>query len=426
MSSSIDHAGNTKYLTEDIPGIGGTLKARPEDFLVDEIPLYQPCGEGEHIYLYIEKRNMSTSDMLRIVARHFGIKERAIGYAGQKDRTAITRQTISLHTPGKTIDDFPMLRHDDLAVQWADMHTNKLRLGHSAGNRFVIRVRDVRMTDALPALNCFRAIGESGVPNRFGAQRFGAEGTNHRVGRALVRSDARGALDAMLGEPEHGERTDPWLPARRAFADGDVVRAIEQTPGNLHVERRMLRALEHGASAEDAVARLTERELRFYLSAFQSAVFNRLLDLRLEHDTLSDLADGDIAWKHQNGACFSVDAHTATDPDTRQRLNAFEISPSGPLWGSEMLRASGEVLEAETDALAEAGVTEDDLRACHERTGLPGARRPYRIPVSNTEVEGGLDEHGEYVRCVFELPPGSFATEVMREIMKNEAPPPTF
>ena len=139
------------YLTADVPGIGGVIKQRPEDFLVEEIPLYEPCGEGEHIYLMVEKRHMPTFEAMGVVANHFGVRHEAVGYAGLKDKHAVTRQVLSVHAPGKRPEDFPMIQHDRMAVLWADLHTNKLRQGHLKGNRFSIKVRSTDMSKALHA-----------------------------------------------------------------------------------------------------------------------------------------------------------------------------------------------------------------------------------------------------------------------------------
>src|SRR3954469_15654714 len=121
------HVTPALYLTADLPPLGGWIKERPEDFLVDEQPAYQPCGEGEHLYLFVEKRGLSTLRAARILAQHFVVHERAVGHAGLKDKRAVTRQVFSVHIPGKRLENFPELRHERMGVLWADYHTNKLR-----------------------------------------------------------------------------------------------------------------------------------------------------------------------------------------------------------------------------------------------------------------------------------------------------------
>jgi tRNA pseudouridine13 synthase len=176
---------------------------------------------------------------------------------------------------------------------------------------------------------------------------------------------------------------------------------------------------------------LDETAIRFYLSAFQSAAFNAVLDRRLAEggaisgEWLGKLREGDVAIKHQNGAVFGVDAMTLAEPDLTQRLATFDISPSGPMWGSSMLRgASGLATDTtEVECLERAGVTLDQLAAFDKACPWPleGKRRPLRVPLIDPEVEGGIDEHGPFVRCAFELPRGSFATVAMREVMKAES-----
>src|SRR5690349_15771326 len=132
---------NFPYLTRDFPGIGGVIKQRPEDFFVQEIPLYEPSGEGEHVYAEIQKIGMPTFDAVQRIARALGVSTRDVGYAGMKDARAISRQVISIW--GTTPEAVMALRIENLSVLWAARHGNKLRLGHLAGNRFAIKIREV-------------------------------------------------------------------------------------------------------------------------------------------------------------------------------------------------------------------------------------------------------------------------------------------
>ena len=414
------HVIPRSYITADTPGIGGLIKQRPEDFLVDEVPQYLPAGSGEHIYLAVTKRGMSTMEMVEVLARHFGVKRSAVGYAGLKDKQAVTRQTVSIHAPGKKIEEFPELRNERVAIVGADYHANKLRPGHLRGNRFSVRIRAVKPTDVLAAQRVLRRLADVGVPNRVGEQRFGMLENNHLVGRALVVGDFDGAVRELLGV--NAAHPDVNAEARRLFEEGRFKEAQDAYPRSARTEQRVLYLLSRGAGTRDAMLSLDEPILRYYLSAFQSAVFNRVLDERIALGTLARLDPGDVGVKHENLAAFTVDAPTSADPETARRLAAFEISPSGPMWGSAMLRASGPTGERELASLAAFGVKPDQLAAfdAASRHALDGKRRPLRVPVIDPEVEGGVDEHGPYVRCAFELPKGSFATVVLREVMKPD------
>ncbi|MGP1310747.1 MAG: tRNA pseudouridine(13) synthase TruD [Phycisphaerales bacterium] len=409
------------YLTDDLPAIGGVIRAHLTDFLVDEQPLYHPSGEGEHIYLYIEKRGRTTAQAAEIIAKHFGVERSAIGYAGMKDAHAATRQVFSVHTPGRSFDDFPDLEHADLSVLWADMHTNKLRLGHLKGNRFSIRIRGVRAVDSRAAWAALERMERQGVPNFFGDQRFGGRAANHVIGRCEILRDAQAYLDVLLG-PDDNEPDARTAAARAAYARGDFDAALQAMPRDFAPESAALRALARGDTPARAVRAIGTKDRAFYATAFQSFIFNRVLSRRLDSGTLGDILPGDLAWKHDNGAVFAVDEQTASDSSTSGRAAALEISPSGPLWGAKMTRASGETDRAEVAALEDAGVTLGHLESWSSSTrhALPGARRPLRVLLLDPDCEGGVDEHGEYVRVAFELPAGSFATAVLREIMKPE------
>src|SRR6185436_13505083 len=131
---------------------GGELKAVPEDFVVEEIPAYAPCGDGEHLYLRIEKRGIPTFAAVERIASAFGVGKQAVGYAGLKDARAIAVQWISVHSPKDVAQGFEL---DGLRVLESSRHRNKLKVGHLRGNRFRIRVRGVReggLEDAARAL----------------------------------------------------------------------------------------------------------------------------------------------------------------------------------------------------------------------------------------------------------------------------------
>lgn len=412
----------SRLATPDLPGVGGRLRARDEDFLVDEMPLYQPSGEGDFIYLFVEKQRLSTMDAVRILARHFGVETSAVSYAGMKDKYAITRQHFSIDAKDRPLESVPSMRDDRLRILWADRHTNRLKLGHLKGNRFSIRIRNVSATDVLRADRVLRALHREGVPNYLGEQRFGSRLNNHLLGICDIRCDAQGLLDTMLlPDAQAPDRNDS---ARDHYAQGDFAGAMRALNETAVAEREALRVLARGGTPVQAVRAISKMQRRFWLTALQSAVFNRVLDRRLERGALAQLHEGDLAMKHDNGACFRVDAQTAEDPETRQRLAQLAVSPTGPLWGRKMTRPSGRALEDETAALTDFGLSIDDLTEGSRHLGkfAGGTRRALRVPLGDPEIEGGADEHGPFIRCAFDLPAGAFATVVMREIMKNETP----
>src|SRR5450432_2387454 len=149
------------YLTQDFPGVGGVIKQRPDDFFVQEIPIYEPSGEGEHVYCEIQKVGIPTFEAIDRVAEALDISTRDIGYAGLKDARAVTRQVLSIW--GTTEPAVMALRVPDITVQWAARHGNKLRLGHLAGNRFAIKIRNVNPTDVVKIRPMLSVIEKRGL-----------------------------------------------------------------------------------------------------------------------------------------------------------------------------------------------------------------------------------------------------------------------
>jgi tRNA pseudouridine13 synthase len=391
------------FLTAGHAGIGGRIKVKPEDFVVEEIPLYAPSGAGQHVYACLEKRGLSTPQAVSAVARALGVPAGAIGYAGLKDARAITRQVISID--GVQPAQVEALDLPGIRILWVNRHRNKLKTGHLAGNRFALRVRDVSQ-DILPAVEAvLDELRRRGVPNYFGEQRFGGRGNTHRLGAALLRGDAQAFLSEYLGLPQPGERADAQA-ARSAFDAGDYAAALAQWPPSLRDERRVLAALARRGSPDQALRALDKKLRSLFLSAYQSHLFNRLLAQRIQ--TLDRLQSGDVAFIHASGAAFVVQDAALEQP----RADRFEISPSGPLFGPKCLLAEGVPGQQERAALEESGLSLAEFRL----PGLKfkGARRPFRIPLADGQV--GWDDG---LTISFRLPPGSYATEVLREVMKT-------
>ena len=335
------------YLTSAVPGIGGRMRTTPEDFRVEERPLYLPCGEGEHLYIKVTKRLLSTPDLVRKISSTVGVKAQGIGTAGLKDARAVTTQMLSLH--GVTPERLARLTPDEqiLSIEVLGRHRNRLRPGHHAGNRFrlVIRDVDVRAEETVPAV--LDELSRRGVPNYFGPQRQGRTGENYRIGVALLTDQSR--------------------------------------------RNKMSRA-----------------KRMWYLNAFQSYLFNLILAQRL--DRLDRMLVGDWAIKMDNGACFPVEDAEKEQP----RADRFEISPTGILFGSRVSWASGEPGEIERSAVTDEGAKPESLTEAAKACGFRGERRSLRVPLA--DLDWTLD--GSVLTLAFSLPPGAYATSLLRELMK--------
>lgn len=334
------------YVTADLPGSGGAVKASPDDFRVDELPAYSPSGTGPHLYLHLEKRGRTSRDVIRGLAAALGVPDRDVGCAGLKDRQAVTTQWLSFPTPRDP--DPATLAGEGYSVLAVSRHGNKLRTGHLRGNRFSILVRG---GDLDLARACAEALARRGLANFFGSQRFGVAGKNAETGKLL-----------LLGRSAVPE-------VRRASRD------------------RFLR--------------------RLVLSAYQSLLFNRWLAERMGDGLFDRALEGDAMKKLETGGVF-----TCTDPTADQpRIERFEISPAGPMFGHKLQLASGESGAREERLLAAEGISLSDFSRGGGET--EGTRRPARIPL---QVELEQVDGGYWAR--FDLPKGSYATVVMGELTK--------
>src|ERR1035437_2748269 len=195
----------TPYLTSDLPGTGGLIKQHPEDFRVEEVPLYKADGVGTHCYLKIENRDFSNMAAADILAKALGRRNIDIGYAGLKDKLAVTTQWFSVEhletSRAKTLELPAGRRVVDIT-----RHRNKIKRGHLAGNRFVIKIRYPEWSRVGASLDdpaekakaVLEAMEKTGAPNFFGPQRFGMRGDNHLLGLALLRGDAKDFVDRFL------------------------------------------------------------------------------------------------------------------------------------------------------------------------------------------------------------------------------------
>lgn len=196
-------------------GARATLKLLNEDFVVTELPLQLPSGHGEHIWVEVEKNGANTAFVAQQLAQAAGVQERDVGYAGLKDRYAITRQWFSLYLPKGDTPDLTALEHPEFKVLQQSRHVKKLRPGDLQGNRFRIALREVTGDRAAIEAN-LQAVASQGVPNYFGAQRFGHDGGNVEQGRAML------AREIRVRNPK---KKGIYLSAVRSFVFNEVLAA---------------------------------------------------------------------------------------------------------------------------------------------------------------------------------------------------------
>ncbi len=186
---SLDLLAPPPFLTAELPGIGGRIRTIDDDFEVEEIPAYQPCGQGPFLYLWVEKRNMGAEYFTRQIARRLNIPVGEVGTAGMKDRHAVARQMVSV--PAVVEPGLKDLEGDGLRVLSVNRHGNKLKPGHLHGNRFRILIRGVVEGAGDLIAPIVERLKRAGVPNFYGAQRFGHDGETGKLGFTMLRDDSR-------------------------------------------------------------------------------------------------------------------------------------------------------------------------------------------------------------------------------------------
>lgn len=373
------------FLTADLPGVGGVLKAEPGDFVVEEIPAYAPCGEGEHLFLWIEKEDVPADGLVRHLSQTFGVPREEIGVAGLKDRRAVTRQYVSV--PARVQERVSAAGTDAIRVLSATRHTNKLKAGHLKGNRFSILLRPRESARVAGPEGEARGPGEGAPPydSQTSGPRLAGLGP---ATRALERAEAVAARLREFGTPNYygeqrfgigGETADLGF----ALLRGEKT-AKDVAPG----KRKFL--------------------LRLSLSAAQSDLFNLALADRLRRGELRTVLAGDVMRKAASGGLF-----VAEDvPAEQARVDAGETQVTGPLFGPKMPQPRSEPAAREAALLATADLPAEAFRRYPKLTA--GARRPYLIAAPDLAVSAEPDG----LQCTFTLPAGAYATIVMREIIK--------
>lgn len=340
------------------------FRQNPRDFVVDEIPLYPFTGEGEHLVLQVRKKNLSTWEAITLIANHLGIKGREIGYAGLKDKNALTKQYLSL--PKKYEAKLESFSHEGVKFLSRTYHQNKIRMGHLKGNRFFIRLKKVTPVAAQKIEEALSQIAKEGMPNFFGYQRFGIDGENYKKGEAILR----------------GERKERNVKLKRLY-----INAYQSHLFNLWLSRRL--------------------EISTLVSSFDAKEVTNLLNVPAstvkklqEQPQPFKVIEGDILMHYPHGRPFEYEG----DEGDLERFRNREVVPTGLLTGKRSRRSTGlsRTIEKEFDA---------------EFTAIDGERR--YAWVFPEDVEGEYKEDEAWYELHFTLPKGCYATVLIEEIAKR-------
>jgi tRNA pseudouridine13 synthase len=329
------------------PLFKGLLRVDPEDFFVEEQLSFEPEGEGEHIFLWIEKKNLNTEQVAKILAQFSGVAARQVSYSGMKDKRAVTRQWFSVHLPGKSMPDWQSLEQPGLQIKTAIRHRKKLKRGAHVSNRFIIRLKNCE-GDVVALQLRLDQIAKAGVPNYFGEQRFGREGRN-------------------------------------------LLQAKQWFKGELRLKRH---------------------QRGIILSSVRSFLFNQILARRVSDQSWDSIIEDEVLILNGSNSVFTyIDCSEIEREGLNQRLHEGDIHPTGMLYGRQ--KPQVKTLAAEHAVLSQF----PEFTAGLESHDLDAQRRSLRLIPKNMQL--GYSEAGA-LEFSFELPKGTYATTVLRELVQYE------
>ena len=412
------------YVTDE-KGIGGTIRNRYEDFYVEEIPEIIPSGEGPNIYIWIEKLGRTTLDVVLDIARDLHISRKRMGFAGMKDKKALTRQWICIANMDSE-DQFNQVKALDGTIYKTDFlkivrGRKKLRMGQLKGNKFKILIRDLDdiKESAEIADNVLKQLEITGVPNYFGWQRFGKPRTNtHLVGKALVENDLAKAVGTYIGNPSEEESHENQM-ARQAYDDGNLEESLNLMGKGMRYEKMMIKELIRDSkkgeltdkSYMNALHALPKPLQRMFVHAYQSYLFNEAVSNRVEMG-INKYVEGDII--------IDAEEHIVrekTPEEFQYLIDNFKASPTCPLYGTKVPYAGGKVGLMEENILKKYDLDKSDFEVPKmPRLGSHGLRRSMRFQVWDASAIAT----DEGVLCEFSINKGSYATAVLREIIKKD------
>lgn len=354
------------------PRLSGEIKRNPEDFIVEEVLGYELSGEGEHLWCWVEKRQQNTDWVAGALAKWAGTSKRNVGFAGQKDRQAITRQWFSIALPGKQDPIADALAVEGVVILKMRRHHRKLQRGGLAGNQFQLTIRNIgRASDAMegsepdsPRQSVEKRldqISELGFPNYFGKQRFGHHGNNLVEGEKLMLQSAQNSRSES---------------------------------------RQQGRNRRNGQRNKQSL----------YISSLRSWMFNEIVSRRILANSWNRVLEGDVVLLSGSNTWFVA---SSDELDSLQRRsNLGDLQPTGALLGDGPIPTEGTMFVLEQAISDEYRVWCEGLEA---RRIKPDRRALRVMPKGLNWTWSGKDA-SEVVTLTFFLPAGAFATMLLREV----------
>jgi len=417
--------GMSFYLS-DADGTGGRLKKEPEDFIVSEIfDKPEVVQNGRFVIAEVTTRNWETNRLVRLLSKNLGISRERVGFAGTKDKRAVTTQLMSFECPADLMNRIEL---KDVEIRNLYTARRGIQIGDLKGNIFSIRVRECDMQkDDIPetiesVTSAIKKVG--GFPNYFGVQRFGVvRPITHKVGEYIIRGDLEGAVRCYVSDPAMFESEDSANARKMLAEDDDWSEAVKEMPDSLSFEKILV---EHIISSpgdwKGAIEMLPRNLQMMFVHAYQSYLFNKMLSERmrrgipLDSPILGDVIiplDANRIPQHENPIVTTSSNIDLVSRQIRSKRAFVTIS----LYGSDSVISDGEMGDIENSIIKAERISAKDfivpgLSHCSSK----GSRREVLCPVSDLSHRI-LDEGYE---MNFSLPKGNYATCLMREFMKSE------
>jgi len=410
------------------PGIGGQLRKHIEDFIVEEQPKKFPVdSKGNFLLVKVTAKNWETNDLIREFAKRLHISKKRITFAGTKDKRALTTQTLCFYNVTKD-------KINDISISDVDctvLHkTNKrVHIGDLIGNSFTIIVRDIDETitteDIQQILHPLQSV--NGFPNFFGVQRFGGiRPITHKVGRAMVDADFEKAVSIYLTELSEFEGEDASNARKQLLETNDYKQGFHQFPHRLRFEKMLMQHLiENPRDFTGALKRLPSNLLTMFVYAFQSYLFNRMLSKRIQQGLpLNEAIEGDIILpiKTSEVTVNPLPVSKRNKDKVNKQIEQGKAVVSCILPGSDTQFADGKMGCIEQEIIDEEHVDIRDFII--PEIPVASSYGTHRAILSNfSNLSAILETDDLYpphqkVTLSFSLRKGSYATSLLREIMK--------
>jgi tRNA pseudouridine13 synthase len=420
-SSNVEKIVGMEEYISSTRGMGGEIKREPNDFFVEEIAEVELHDDGNYGVVRVRKSNWDTLNFARVLSNILGISQKRIGFAGTKDKRAVSIQyfTIKNLEPEK-VELIEKVRLRDAEIEFLGYSRKPIQLGDLLGNVFRVKVYGCRNGKLFETTK--RELEEKGTPNFFGLQRFGTvRFITHEVGRLILQRRYEDAFWTYVAKPFEMESEEVRKIREEIWKTRDVRLGLRELPKHLRYERLLLQKLREGRNEREALLSLPKNLKMMFIHAYQSYIFNKLLSERIrEFGTLKKIEDGD--W-----ACYvTVSKSKPTFQDcsrvggNRRRVE-FLIDKrfaclALPLIGYET-ELEGWNLKAK-EFLEADGISLSDFKGEYKEFSSAGSFRPADMLIEITDLE--FSPSNEASNFSFYLPRGCYATVLLREFLKTE------